>query len=229
MNVACAVLCFNVYTLDRLEEFHTTLRTISEPGFPVFVVDNGSTDPTQDLVARLGGWRNPGPNQTIGEGMNCAIGAALSVKPDLVVFSNDDMRWHPGWAQELLAFWQEAPQDIGICGGLLERKVWTWNTPRATLQVGGVRVLQRDTIPAGAWTFRASQWLDIGPIPSQDNCWTDVPTCHKLTGQGLRLVCADWADHIAADKSAWGNRSMEHGEPLDAEWGFPAVPAPISA
>ena len=223
MRVACAVLTFNVYTLDRLDGLHTTLRTISEPGWPVFLVDNGSTDQTEDLVRRLGGWRNPGPNRTIGEGMNCAIGAALSVKPDVVVFSNDDMRWHAGWADQLQAFWAEAPEDIAICGGLLERKVWSWNTPIAAHQIGAVRVLERATIPAGAWTFRSSKWLDIGPIPTQDNCWTDVPTCRKLTAAGMRLVCADWADHLAPDRSAWGNRSMEHGEPLDASWGFPPI------
>lgn len=222
MNLAVCVLTFNVYQLGRLDEFRTTLRSLAAPGVPVFLIDNGSTDETADLVRRLGGWRNPGPNLTIGAGMNAAVGAALGAKPDVVVFSNDDMRWHDGWADQVRVVWADAPEDIALCGGLIERKTWSWNTPEAAFNIGGVRVLQRKTVPAGAWTFRAQLWPDIGPIPDQDNCWTDVPTSLKLTQNGYRIVCADWADHLCYDRSAWGNHSWDSGEPLDLRsWGFP--------
>lgn len=220
MNVACVVLTWNVYATGRTELLRTTLDTIRQPGWPVYLIDNGSTDQTADLVRRLGGWRNPGPTLTIGAGMNLAVGAALSTKPDLVVFSNDDMRWRSGWGDQLLAFWQAAPPDIGICGGLLERKVWPWNTPIAAHTIGGVRVLERATCPSGAWTFRRSIWPTMGPIPDQRNDWTDVPVSRLLRALGYRLVCADWAEHLAERQSTWGNRSHDFGEPLDPAWVF---------
>ena len=221
MKVACAVLTWNVYATGRADLFRATLESIREPGWPVYLIDNGSTDQTADLVRRLGGWRNPGPNLTIGAGVNVAVAAALSSGADLVVFSNDDILWRPGWAEELLAFWNEAPDNVGICGGLLERKVWSWNTPIAGHTWGGVDVLERETVPGGAWTFRSAVWPDLGPIPDENNAWSDVPACHKMRRLGYRLVCADWTDHLAEYQSTWGNGSHAYGEPLNlAQWGL---------
>lgn len=221
MKLVVAVLSYNPLTTGRAGMFRRCLESLNV-GVPVIVVDNGSDDDVSpEMFRRLGAMRNQGL-RTIGAGMNFAIGAAVAMRPDVVVFSNDDMEWHPGWADQVESFWSAAPEDIAMCTGLFERRLWSWNRPvRKAEWHGGVQVLERETVPAAGWTFRAGMWPAIRPVPQEDNSWGDVPVCGKLRAAGYRLVGADWASHLGDDVSLWGNKSHLHGEMLDLdEWGW---------
>ena len=220
MKLAAAVLTYNTHRFGRHELLLETLRSLNVPDVPVFIWDNGSNDGTQDLVLSLGGQTNRGPHRTIGDGMNAVIGLAVKSGADVVCFSNDDVRWKPGWADKVRAFWDDAPTDIGICSGLLETRLWYWNQITAAHDIGGQRVLERETVPGAAWTFRASTWDRMRPVPNLGNEENDVPVCHKLRERGMRLVAADWVTHLGDGKSTWGNMTHLHGEPLDRQkWG----------
>lgn len=218
-ELAAGVFTWNVYDNDRLDLLTRTLRSIFVEEVPVFVIDNGSTDGTEDLVVKMKGIRNRGVS-TIGGGMNFTVRAVLTAEPDIVVLSNDDVVWRPGWAQQVRRFWADAPDDVAICAGILEPE-WAWNTIAGVHEIGGQQVLERATVPGGAWTFRAETWKAIEPVPDWSNSESDVPTCRKLTTQGWRLMAADWAVHEGDGRSIWGNPSHTDDEPLDKQkWGL---------
>jgi glycosyltransferase involved in cell wall biosynthesis len=219
VRVVAAVLTHNAERHGRGDMLIAALRSLTEADATV-VVDNGSTDGTADLVARIGGvvYEASDGVHTCGRGMNVTITAA-SEHGDLVAFSNDDIVWRPGWRATLEAFWSEAPADVAIVSGLLEDD-YPWNRVVGTVDAGGVRGLVRATVPGGAWTLRSAEWPTIGPVPEAVG-WDDVPTCRRLGGEGRRVVALDLADHVGVAHSTWGNGSAALGTPLDrGRWGL---------
>ncbi len=219
LELAMGIFTWNLYEQDRLDLFEATIRSIFSSKVPTFIVDNGSTDETAELVVKMGGIRNYGVT-TIGGGMNFTARAVLTAEPDIVVLSNDDIVWHEGWERDVARFWSEAPDDVAICSGILEPE-WAWNEIVGTHEIGGQQVLERASVPGGAWTFRAATWEEaIRPVPYWSNSASDVPTCDRLVDQGWRLMAADWATHAGDGRSIWGNPS-HRGETLDREkWGL---------
>ena len=219
MKVVAAVLTHNAITYGRTDLLSEAAQSLSEAD-EVLVVDNGSTDGSEVFVAGLGGsvYRPSDGVSTCGRGMNICITAAAG-RGDLVVFSNDDIVWRPGWRTQLEAFWSQAPEDIMIVSGLLEID-YPWNTPLGTVDAGGVRGLVRETVPGGAWTLRSADWPRIGPVPEKRG-WDDVPTCKRLGRDGFRVVALDLCVHAGEGSSTWGNKSAAFGQPLDrARWGL---------
>lgn len=219
MRVAVGVLTHNVFTHDRQHLLLDTLRSLkqtSEP-FDLYIVDNASTDGTQNFVEQLGGYASKTMPSTCGHGMNVTLDI-ISANADLCVFSNDDIAWKPGYLETLKAFWSDAPNDLLICSGHLEPE-YPWNTPREVVQHGGIKALVRDTAPGGTWTFRAKHRSVIGRIPETAGI-DDVPTCERLRASGYRVAQMDVATHAGEDKSSWGNGSYMLAKPLDPKWGM---------
>lgn len=221
MKVAVGVLTYQQFAHGRHELFKATLRSLfaSEHPYDLYVVDNGSTDGTAEYVRSIGGTTIADPITTCGHGMNVTIGICYRVGADLIVFSNDDIAWHPHAIETIVAFWSGAPDDVLIASGSLEPE-YPWNTARELIEAGGVKALVRDTAPGGTWTLRARDWPRIGPVP-ETRGWDDVPTCERLRAQGYRVAQIDAADHVGEDHSTWGNESRIHAEPLDKQaWGL---------
>lgn len=219
------------------------------PASELFLIDNCSTDGSWDAVCEVlgdkgifcrecntnqrGRWHAarggdfPPDNFTPGAGrfrlrghMNDHVFSKSVVEQSpFWVWSDDDMLWKPGAEAKLRHFWAEAPSDIDIVSGLLER-VWHWNTPRETVDAGGVRVLVRDSAPGAAWTFRTPRVLDL---PTTSALWRfgyDYESCKMVIARGAKVAQIDLAEHLGWECSTHGNEANQSGRPLDRErWG----------
>jgi len=159
----------------------------------------------------------------IAYGMQRAIEAALDHEPDIVLFSADDITYVRDWLPRLVRFWQAAPDDVKLATLYLEPE-WDWNRPLGAADIGGERVLFRASVPGGCWSFRATDWPLIGPIP-QKMPGEDLDICQRLRAARYRLAALDLGSHEGRHVSAWGNRSEDYAKPLNARaWGFAEVP-----
>lgn len=83
---------------------------------PVIVVDNASTDDSQNAVAKLPGVTVVQSDQNLGFGKACNLGAQHA-SSDFLLFLNPDTAVYPGTLDQALAFMQDAAHaDVGICG-----------------------------------------------------------------------------------------------------------------
>ena len=107
--------------------------------YQVIIVDNGSTDGTAELCARLGGnavvIRN---EENQGFAIACNQGAAAA-ESDLVVFLNNDTEPEPGWLPPLLEP-LHLQADVGAVGAKLL-------FPNRTVQHAGVILIERPDYP----------------------------------------------------------------------------------
>jgi len=212
----------DAYKHERNEWLRRVVTALGEAD-EVLVFDHHSEDGSPELVAELGGvcWSHEDGNRTIGRAMNLGHQAAADAAgPDgLVVTAQDDVVWRPGWRERLQAFWEEAPDSIGIVSGLLEPN-FPWAAPLRRVEHGGLVGLSRATVPGGAWTYRARTWGTMRwaneVAPSHD-----MPICGRVADAGLSLVAVDLADHLGANRSTWGNTSYGAVRPLDLDrWGL---------
>lgn len=211
MNVSIALL-----TRNRPHLLRRTLASLPLAGYPytLDVLDNGSTDKeTEGIVQAVGGTTNTDGNTTAGHGMNLVIGMALAHKPDLVVFTADDYEYQQDWLDRLVAFWRGAPDDVAIASCDLEL-AYAWNTIRGTVEAGGEKALVRDSLPGANWTFRASDWPNIGPIAEKTG-GEDLEICKRLIQSGRRLCALNLATHTGFKDSSWQNESWRYGKPVD--------------
>lgn len=223
MKVSCALLTWNQFRTGRHDLFKSTLYSLRS-GFPysLDVLTNGSTDRTDLEVLTLGGTVD-NTNSACWYGMQRCIELALSHEPDIVVFSADDITYHPGWHERLIDFWQHAPDDIKLVSLFIEEG-WPWNTVREARDVGSERVLIRDSCPGASWSFRASDAHLVLPIPQQSP-GEDHLVNQRIKDAGYVLGQLDLAEHSGARQSAWGNKSSFRPdtvpvETIKAKWGI---------
>ena len=220
MKIGVGVLTWNHKTTGREQMFYDTLLSLTNGGLPVdvVIVTNGSTDGTQDTVRRLGGIVDDG-NSQIWYGMTRAIEEVIARGADVVLFTADDIVYADGWATQLVAFWQDAPEEVKLCSLILE-PVYPWNTIRGTLDAGGLRAILRDSVGGCSWSFRAADWPIIGPLP-QVQPGEDLIIAQKLISQGYYIAQIDCGTHVGEEVSAWGNKSHLYAQPLDRQrWGL---------
>lgn len=211
MRVAAVVLTYNQIASERRDLFQQTLDSLLATRDPhvalsLFVVDNSSDDGTDKIVAELGGYCSTDGITTCGHGTNLAARVGVGAGADLVVLSDDDMVWRPGWLEQLRAWWSRSPADIILTGCHLEPE-FPWNEISAAATYGKVRGLIRRSTGAASWSFRPNAWKLIGPIPEQQQGVGDVPACHRLVERGLRIAQLDLADHAGIGRSSWGNKT----------------------
>ncbi|MBZ0267478.1 glycosyltransferase family 2 protein, partial [bacterium] len=112
--------------------------------FEVILVDNGSTDATPELLARLDGNVKIVRNEkNLGFATACNQGAALASTEHLL-FLNNDIEAKAGWLPPLLDL-MDADPSIGIAGSKLL-------FPSGEVQHAGVAILER---PSGAFPLGA--------------------------------------------------------------------------
>jgi len=219
MKVAVAVLTYN-----RCDYLERTLNSLcGNPGaFDLFVFDNGSTDDTRRALApwnELGAFTgmqfNDTQIHTAGFGMNRAIEMALTVEPDVILFSADDYRYKPHWFSHFVDFWQNAPEDVALASLNIE-PAYPWNEITAKVEYGWQRAIIRATVGGSNWSFRASDVDLIYPI-REITGGEDLEVCRRLTGNGHKIAALNLTDHIGEHESVWGNRSWEYAQPLPAD------------
>jgi glycosyltransferase involved in cell wall biosynthesis len=115
MTIGVGVLTWNHKKTGREEMFYDTLLSLTNGGqaVDVVVVTNGSTDGTQETVRRLGGIVDD-TDSRIWYGMQRAIEAVIARGAEIVLFTADDITYHPGWADQLAAFWADAPEEVKL-------------------------------------------------------------------------------------------------------------------
>jgi glycosyltransferase involved in cell wall biosynthesis len=234
MRIAIGIVTYNAESTLRFDLLERTIESIREafPDDPLSILDNGSDDGSTDtiramykadatIVSRTGA-----QNTTPGAGRNALLPTLVEQSCDLVIMSDDDMTWHKGAREQLVAFWSgEVPHDLAILGGLLE-PLYPWNTPRATLTTSatGPGAVVRDSVPGAAWSFYPGHALALPgyPAPFVDDFGYDHKHCVALGKMGLCVAAMDLAEHIGWGASTHGNRADTdiRAKPIDRhKWG----------
>ena len=217
MKVAAVVLTYRAVSANRVGLLAQTVESLREADY-LQVVDNGSTDGTAELVASWGGISHDKPIHTSGHGNNFAARVAYGTDCDLVVFSDDDMRWKPGWRQRLEAWWSEAPDDVAMTGCHIE-PAYHWNTILGRIVCGGVPGLVRESTGGASWSIPRDR-LDVFFAPAgiwqQNQGYGDVMACNRVVERGYRICQIDLAEHVGQGQSTWGN-ATEHKYGWDVE------------
>ena len=153
--------------VDNLERLYASLATQTVPPERWIVVDNGSTDGTQELVRRLGAadprveLREIPPAVSIARGgpsaraLNAGIAAIdAGAPPDLVLNLDADVSLPPDYIARLAAAFGAEPR-LGIAGG-------------SCYELSGGRWRQRhvtgDTVWGAARAFRWDCLREVGPV-----------------------------------------------------------------
>jgi len=204
MRVAVAVLTYNQIEYDRRDLFEGTVASLrrTDHPFELFLIDNGSSDGTAEIVSSLGGSCFDGLETSPSAGTNRCAHIAAGSGADLCVVSDDDMQWSSGWLERLVAWWTDAPADLALTGCHLEPD-FAWNTMMGVTCYGGVPGLWRSSTGAASWSFRGPEWF--GPIDVYATGAPDVFACHRLWAQGRRVAQVDLASHEGLGRSTWGN------------------------
>lgn len=200
MRVTVAVLTYN-----REDLFRRTISSLkaTKRAYERVIVDNGSTDGTDKLVATMpGGICNRDGNCTIGHGLRLAMKATMLTEPDVVVFTADDYLYCPNWLERLVDFWENAPETAGLCTLAME-PTYHWNTIYGAEQIGGQWAWRRRTVPGANWSFRASLWETLAPLVPDDSHKYDHRVCRWLQDAGYGLYALSLAEHIGAGRRSW--------------------------
>jgi GT2 family glycosyltransferase len=134
-KVSIITLTWNSYEVTR--DCLLTLRKLDYPNFEIIVVDNGSTDGSQEQLDRnfpdMRHIRNA-TNLGFSAGNNVAIRDALARKPGYVLLLNNDTIVSPSFLRELVAVAESDPKI-----GLLSPKIYYFEPPDRIWYAGGVR------------------------------------------------------------------------------------------
>lgn len=204
-RLVVAVRTWNAIQHKRLDLLDRTLASLV--GSDVVLVDNGSTDGTAEKVLSMASqvieccvFKDLSSGLRLaGRGQNLAIAVALAHRPDLVVFSDDDVEWKPGWREKLISYWHKVPDDVGIISGLYE-PLWSWNAVEGLFAEGAFRA----SVPGASWSFPTAYWKYIGPVP--EGMDHDLSTCRRLRKLDIRMAALDLCTHTGRGRSTHGNR-----------------------
>lgn len=235
MKVHAVVLTYEAYKYRRTGLLDETVMSLRwrNPYLTISIVDNSSQDGTELLANRyveeglvdhvLALKEGKDGNHTGAHGNNIAAFWAKNHNADLIVLSDDDVFWMPGWLPKLVSFWEAAPDDIKLAGCILEPEEYTWaKIIGQPVEIGGQRALIRASAGAASWTFLAKNYEHLFPVPDATQGGHDLNACTELSKKGYHLAQLDLALHQGNGRSVWGNDLPEYKyPPLNrTKWGF---------
>ena len=199
-----------IATLNHQVTLETTLRTLAAQDlqckWEVIVVDNGSTDGTQDVLRSLGS-ELPLVTLTVPtRGKSRALNTALEIcRGSLVAFTDDDVLVSSGWGRDLLRASENYPRHTVFCGPIIPRfppdtPEWLRKHDYANAAFGRFQPpvpegpLAPPALPYGAnFAVRSSRLrdmrfrLDLGPAEEPFMC-EDTNFGQRLRNQGEGFV-----------------------------------------
>lgn len=165
------------------------LDTIPAPLREVFVVDNGSTDRTLELVRHLPVRLECIPPGFVSVSRNIA---ARRARHDIVAFVDSDCVVQPGWREAIHDVL--ADPTVGVAGSryaLRERPAWVefaWD--RAHRRTSGDERAEVRYLPGGNLAVRREQFLSLGGFDEALETGEDMDLCARYAASGLRIVDA---------------------------------------
>jgi len=164
-------------------------------GARVIIVDDQSTDPRLlDLVAqcartdqRVELWRNPermGPNR----GQEYNFPRLVERFPDAELFAicDDDIIYHPGWLQRLVAIHAEARTD-GVQGVFTALNV-PFRQSFASLSLPTSDTLLKERQAALNWLLPREVYERVGPFRDRGIAY-DTEYCDRLAALRIPVIC----------------------------------------
>lgn len=198
-------------------------------GLSVIVVDDGSTDSTADIVARLG-LRRTYLIRQINQGKPAALNAGLAVAgTDVVVMVDGDTVFEPGTIAELVAPFSDprvgatsGNAKVANRGSLLGRwqhieYVMGFNLDRRLLATFGAIV----TIPGAVGAFRAAALRDVRGV-SDGTIAEDTDLTIAIQRAGWRVAYQDraiaWTEAPSSLGDLWRQRYRWSYGTMQAVW-----------
>jgi glycosyl transferase family 2 len=231
VKFAVGILTHNAIRHFRLDLLELTIASarLAFPCVPIVVLDNGSTDGTEAVVAGLTDvkgvcYQPDDGNRSPGRGMNRIYHELRHLDADVLVFSDDDMLWGTKAMESFTTIFssdESLSTQLLLVSGYLE-PCWSWNTPRGTVDCHHgdktERILIRDSAPACAWAI--PKWSQSLVFPLVESFGQDVQACQRLQSLG-KVAQLDLAEHCGSEYSTWGNNALVTSRPLDrARWGM---------
>jgi GT2 family glycosyltransferase len=203
-----SIVILNWNGKDMLQECLRSTSSLEYPSYDVVVVDNGSTDGSQDFVRHnfpeahlIENERNLG----FAEGQNTGIRYAVRSGADFIFILNNDITLDQNVLRELVAAFEE-DESIGIAGPILYHAdrptvvqkagaMISWRTGRAPyLGVGATSsVLSLKMIPVdsvGMFLAKPALFKRIGFFDARlVSYWEDTDLCLRAKKGGYRVVC----------------------------------------
>jgi len=208
MFVTVAICTFNrAESLRRTLDSVATMRVPSDVAWEVLIVNNNSTDHTDDVISaytgRLPVWREFESRPGKSNALNRAIDVA---KGDYILWTDDDVVVDTGWLVAYVEAFRRWP-DAAVFGGRItpryEAPAEKWVIESEAVLVGPyairdfgdqVRPLSaqdEDHFPFGAnWAVRAAEQRafrydpELGPVPNRVRNHEETDLIYRLLGSG---------------------------------------------
>jgi glycosyltransferase involved in cell wall biosynthesis len=219
-------------------------HTLNDPSVELIVVDNGSTDGTEEYLRSLQGRvRSLRSEQNLGFAKACNQGATSSAS-EFLVFLNNDTLPHEGWLNALLEVIR-SDSSIAVVGSKLLY-------PNGTIQHAGVafvdlpaRVVpvhiyagerdgtytsrQRDfqAVTAACMLVRRNIFVGLGGFDEAFlNSFEDIDFCLRVRERGYRVVFAPRSvlTHYESKTPGRFSHDRENARLLDERWAAHVVP-----
>jgi GT2 family glycosyltransferase len=203
-----SIVILNWNGKDMLQECLRSASNLEYPNYNIVVVDNGSTDGSQDVVRHNFPEAHLIENeQNLGfaEGQNTGIRYAMRSGADFIFILNNDITLDRNVLTELVAAFED-DASIGIAGPILYHAdrptvvqkagaMISWSTGRTPYlgakAIGGALSLK--TIPVdsvGMFLAKAALFERIGFFDARlFSYWEDTDLCLRAKKAGCRVVC----------------------------------------
>jgi GT2 family glycosyltransferase len=169
-----------------------SLVQAASDGVPIVVVDQSDGPETRHLVARVPGARYVRSGPGLSRGRNAAVAAT---DEPVIVFTDDDVSFPPGWVERIAAVFEGAPDAGAVCGRAVSGD--------GELQPGAAAGVYRHGVsPFGLGSgfnvaFRRAALAAAGPFDeslgagARYRAGEDTDMLYRVMRAGWSVVCSD--------------------------------------